>query len=65
VDELREFLKQEAVAREPDRALEIEVIPQRDLEIRMHKMILARSELSDMHADARRWLREHDIGKAA
>jgi hypothetical protein len=59
VDALREFLKQEAVVREPERALEIESIPNHELETRMHKMILARPDLGDLHADARRWLREN------
>lgn len=58
VDELREFLKHEAAAREPERVTEIEAIPYHDLETRLHKMILARPDLGDLHADARRWLRE-------
>ena len=58
VDELRKFLKHEAAAREPERIAEVEAIPDHDLEMRMHKMILARPDLGDLHADARRWLRE-------
>jgi hypothetical protein len=60
VDTLREFLKSEAVARDPERVVEIESISHDDLQMRMYKMILARPELGDMHADARRWLREHE-----
>ena len=58
VDALREFLKEEAAARDPERMAEIESISSEDLETRMYKMILARPELADLHADARRWLRD-------
>ncbi len=61
VEELREFLRHEANLREPERAGEIDEIAGHDLEVRMHKMILSRGDLADMHADARRWLREHDV----
>jgi hypothetical protein len=60
VDELREFLKQEAAMRDPTRVAEIEEITDHNLEFRMHKMILARPDLADMHADARRWLHENE-----
>lgn len=59
VDMLRDFLRSEAAARDPERVGEIESIPQDDLEMRMYKMILARPDLGDMHADARRWFREN------
>lgn len=61
VEALREFLKVEAAARDPARAAEIEAIPDDDLQVRMYKMILARPELAEIHADARRWLQEHDV----
>ncbi|MBI2842852.1 MAG: hypothetical protein HYX78_05575 [Armatimonadetes bacterium] len=57
---LRDFLKEEAAARDPSRVGEIEMIPDDVLESRMYKMILARPDLGDIHAEARRWLREHD-----
>lgn len=60
VDTLREFLKSEAAARDPRRVSEIDAISEDDMQKRMYKMILARPELADMHADARRWLREHE-----
>lgn len=59
VDALRDFLREEAEARNPEMADEIKYIPDEELETRMYKMILARQELGDLHADARRWLREH------
>lgn len=59
VDALRDFLREEAMVRDPERANEIDIISDCDLEARMYKMILTRQELGDLHADARRWLREH------
>jgi len=59
VDVLRDFLREEAMVRDPERVNEIDIISDIDLETRMYKMILARQELGDLHADARRWLREH------
>ena len=59
VDALRDFLAEEARARDPEMEKEIESISDEELEIRMHKMILARPELGEIHAGSRRWLREH------
>jgi hypothetical protein len=61
VEELRAFLRSESEAREQSTSAEIDSITNEDLQIRMYKMIIARPELGDIHADARRWLREHDI----
>lgn len=61
VEELRDFLKQEAAQRDPEHVAEVDAIPNHDLETRMHKMILARPDLADLHADARRWLRENSV----
>ncbi|MEN6520862.1 MAG: hypothetical protein ABFD46_06905 [Armatimonadota bacterium] len=61
VDALRDFLREEAQARNPEKLEEINYISDEDLEARMYKMILLRQELSDLHADARRWIREHGI----
>jgi hypothetical protein len=61
VDELRAFLKEEATIRDTSRANEIDSIDDESLESRMYKMILARKELTDLHADARRWLNEHGV----
>ena len=59
VDALRGFLIEEAELRDPSRVAEIQSIGDDNLEARMYKMILARTELGELHADARRWLREH------
>jgi hypothetical protein len=56
---LRDFLKSEAITRDPDRVDEIDEIAETDLEVRMYKMILTRPDLGDLHADARRWLTGH------
>lgn len=61
VDGLRDFLHKEAEARDPEMAAEIDGIPDCDLEVRMYKMILAKSELRDIHSDARRWMKENDV----
>lgn len=61
VDALRDFLLEEARVRNPEKVEEINYISDEDLEARMYKMILSRQELGDLHADARRWLREHGI----
>jgi hypothetical protein len=61
-DALRDFLREEASMRDPEKVREIESIPDDELETRMYKMILARQELSDLHADARRWMRENEKG---
>lgn len=55
---LRNFLKAEAEKRDPERVEEIDEVPDHDLERRMYKMILARPDLSHIHADARRWLND-------
>jgi hypothetical protein len=64
VDALREFLIVSAENRDPDYVAEVEAIPEEELRKRMYKMILARPDLSDMHAEARTWLQEHgkDVG---
>lgn len=59
VEALRQFLIKSAENRDPDYVAEIEAIPAGELEKRMYKMIAARPDLADMHADARRWLNEH------
>lgn len=56
---LRAFLIEEAKMRDPERIMEIDSISDEDLEKRMYKMIIARPDLGDMHADARRWLRDN------
>jgi hypothetical protein len=59
VDALRDFLREEASARDPLTAAEIDEISDCDLEIRMYKMILARPDMADIHSDARRWMNDH------
>ncbi|MDO8588334.1 MAG: hypothetical protein Q7T82_15000 [Armatimonadota bacterium] len=60
VEALRRFLARSAQERDdPGEAAEIEGIPQADLESRMHKMIMARMDLQDLHDESRQWLIEH------
>ncbi|MDO8683130.1 MAG: hypothetical protein Q7N50_06580 [Armatimonadota bacterium] len=57
---LRDFLIQAAMERnDPSEAEEIKGIPEADLEVRMHKMIMARKDLHDLHEESRKWLIAH------
>jgi hypothetical protein len=57
---LREFLVTAANERnDAGEVAEIQGIPEADLEARMHKMIMARKDLSDMHDESRKWLIAH------
>jgi hypothetical protein len=58
---LRTFLAESAENRDPDYVEEIKAIPDEEMEKRMYKMIAARPDLSDMHAEARKWLKDHGI----
>ena len=57
---LRDFLRRSAEERDPERVHEIDTIPEDKMVVRMHKMIIARRELADLHAESRAWLAEHD-----
>ena len=57
---LRDFLAASAEERnDPGEAMEIRGIPEADMEARMHKMIVARKDLEDIHAESREWLVAH------
>jgi hypothetical protein len=57
---LRDFLARSAEERDDaGEAEEIRGIPDADLEARMHKMIMARKDLDDLHASSREWLIAH------
>jgi hypothetical protein len=57
---LRDFLARSAEERNDEgEAAEIRGIPDADLEARMHKMIMARKDLEDLHAGSREWLIAH------
>jgi hypothetical protein len=57
---LREFLVAAANERNDESEVaEIQGIPEADLEARMHKMIMARKDLPDMHDESRKWLVAH------
>jgi hypothetical protein len=57
---LRDFLARSAEERNDDgEAAEIRGIPEADLEARMHKMIVARKDLVDLHDESREWLIAH------
>ena len=56
---LREFLRRSAEERDLDRVSEIDGISDQDMQIRMHKMIVATPELADLHSESRAWLADH------
>jgi len=56
VQKLRQFLRASAAAQDPNSVAEIDAISPEEMEVRMHKMIIARPELSELHGESRRWL---------
>lgn len=60
VSALREFLVRSATVRkEPEEAAQLESLSHDALEARMHKMIMARMDLADLHDESRKWLIAH------
>ena len=60
LEALRQFLARSAQERnDPGEATEIQGIPAADLEARMHKMIMARPDLQDLHDESSKWLIAH------
>ena len=62
---LREFLAEQAGRFGDERQVaDIRTKDEGEMELLLHRMIVARPDLADLHAESQRWLADHGVGPA-